>query len=426
MKHPLNSSVTTGIIQSSLSPTYSFNDYQVKYPQVVTDALCKIYDECNKAFGSLVKANREWPTDYRYCYQNGNPINWIVQIDMCGLPSELLDELAIMKIEEVQTILKRRIFEMENNWALYQLLSKACETDNQSTLYSKETKLMMQDLRTKHSLPIALLAVTKEKYVAMKAAEFGKGSEDSISDEEVLHLSGFDAFFGPDEFLQHLSSNGGKCGYLLYVRSSDPIEKLKRPETVVEHPLLSDSAIRRIIKEYSITFNVDNPAWQETDERRINDTKRYLPLMGMGFEVKDEASLMYLSEFSKYLEIAGIDSLLSINGTEKRIRAKPIQGTFGCYGHISGSLNDGNFRKKLRQNMRSRGSYILQPEHEAPQLVNEMDQHTYAYIDRVFIATVNGVSKWIGGHRECLSIDSHEVNSGRLHGNSHTIYAEIC
>ena len=59
-----------------------------------------------------------------------------------------------------------------------------------------------------------------------------------LPDDEVLRLSGFNALWGPQQFLDHLVEHGGECAYLLYVRSSDPIQKLRRPEECIEHPLL--------------------------------------------------------------------------------------------------------------------------------------------------------------------------------------------
>lgn len=80
----------------------------------------------------------------------------------------------------------------------------------------------------------------------------------------MLRLSGFDAFWGPQQFLDHLG----------------------------------DKNLRRIIKANSLTFNIDNPEWGVGDPRRINDTKRYLPAVGTAFEIHER---VFTSTFEQHL-----------------------------------------------------------------------------------------------------------------------------
>ena len=66
---------------------------------------------------------------------------------------------------------------------------------------------------------------------------------------------------------------------MLYVRSSDPTSKLKNPNEVVS-TMLDDPEMRQIVKRDSITLNIDAPEMEF--DRRISDTKEYMPALGMG------------------------------------------------------------------------------------------------------------------------------------------------
>lgn len=399
--------VTRSDIQSSLTPSYQFKGIRVKYPTAVVAALIALYEEYNRAFAPLVAANREWGADYHYSLGTDAPINWIVQIDMLGLTNQFLEAAALSNEVSVRDVLRSQIFEIENSWALYQLLGRVCDRDGEPSFYARRTRALQDSIRRRFGKPIALLAVTEQKYGAMRATEFGKSEGEPLPDAEVQELSGFDVFFGPEEFRRQLRSDHGHCRYLLYVRASDPVEKLKNPGVVVKHPLLGDAAMRQVIKCNSITFNVDDPAWAIGDPRRINDTKRYMPLMRMAHEIADEEGLGSLPFHPARV-----------------LRAKPVQGTYGCYGHVTGTVADAKFRKGIRRGTRDRGPYLVQPEHEAPTFLNTFDVREYAYIDRVFIGMMDG-PEWLGGFRECLPSDSEEAKAGRLHGNKETVFAEI-
>ena len=409
-------------IRSSLIPSFAFPGLRILYPEVVVMALVALYEEYNRAFGPLVEANCEWGTDYQYCLGSEGPVNFAVQIDMIGLDDEFLQKAANMPVEEICEIFRRQIFEIENSLALYHLLDRICDRDGKRSFYSRRTRAMLESLRGRFSKPIALLAVTHQKHVAMRATEFGKMEGEPLSDAEVFELSGFNKLFGPEEFREHVTTNGGVPQYLLYVRASDPVEKLKRPDIRVEHPLLEDPEMRRIIKQFAITLNVDNPAWPIGDLRRINDTKEYMPPMGMAFKIVGEAGL-YSAEFAKYLRSVGVDPESVAKG-QRALRAKPAQGTYGCYGHERGPITEGEFRRRVRYGIRQRGSYLVQPEHCAPVVLNTWDGREYAYIDRVFFGMLDS-PQFLGGFREFLPADSQEAKAGRLHGNRDTIFAEI-
>jgi hypothetical protein len=261
-----------------------------------------------------------------------------------------------------------------------------------------------------------------------------------------LELTGFDTIFHPSDFKAHVEERNGECDYLLYVRSSDPVSKLRKPGEMVNQPLLSDPVMRRIIKAYSLTFNVDNP--DETNvTRRINDTKAYMPPMGMAYAAATESDLFspecyaqmqkgtavdqvngqrLHSDFEAHLRSCGIDPQLVAAG-EVLIRAKPMQGTYGCYGHHALSLT-GKAKKRhaLRADMRNRGSYIVQPEMVTPCICDPQTGVTYGYIDRNF-ATIepDGTPVFMGGFRSLLPMVSQEAQKGRFHGNQETVWAPI-
>lgn len=431
-------------IASSMGPFLSVPAYKIHYPEVVVRALTQLYAEYNEAFRPLVQANREWDTDYRYCMTgSGAPFNGWTQVDMVGLPQEFLSTAPNYSESEIREVLRGRIFEIENSLAMYQLLERIFSERGADTQWSTRFRASLDDLRKRHGKPVALLAVTDEKYVAMKETEFGKSANDALTPNEVLQLSGFDHFFGPNDFLEHVNARHGNCDYLLFVRSSDPVDKLRKPEFAVEQPLLGDPRIRRIIKAHALTFNVDAPDMEPN--ARINDTKEYMLTMGMAYRAETQDDILtpefttYLAQGKTYADYTGerlsayladylnaqaIDTEKVASG-DAALRGKPMKGTYGCYGHVTGTLRDGKFRNQLRTNMRKRGSYVIQPEMEAPVIVNASDGRAYTYIDRNFFSTNGHEYQFIGGLRSFMPVDSPEAQRGRNHGNNSTVWAEI-
>ncbi len=399
-------------IQSSLCPFLTFQDYQAVYPEVLCLALCNLYAEYNRSFASLVRANHEWDTDYQYCAQDGQPANCCVQVDVAGLDEATLVKIGGMSEPSVREMLRRRIFEIENSIAMYQILGRCFPggIDYMSVL---------DDLRNRFKKPIALLAVTDEKYEAMRSIEFGKTCDQVLTAEEIRERTGFDAFWGPAEFLRHLSINNHECRYLLYVRSSDPVAKLRNPEVSVLHPLLGRSDVRRVIKANAITFNIDAPGMEFG--RRINDTKEYLFPMGMGFPVYSVSDLDS-KEFMEYCQSVGVDAQ---NIKTTGFRAKPAKGTYGCYGHMVGVPGDGEFLRELRGSIRQRGPYVFQKEVQTPIVTNSCDGQSFTYIDRVFLGMVGGQARFLGGLRNFMPLSTNEAKNARVHGNSLAVYCKI-
>lgn len=410
----LGSIVERGDIKSSLGPFRTLPNYQTVYPDTVIEALRDLYREYNQAFTPLVAKNQEWNTDYRYCFLDGVPVNWIVQIDMAGLDEEFLQKAANMYMEEVREIFRRQIFEIENSIAVYNLLGELFPRSGQDSFFKTRFRAVLDDLRRRFGRPIALLAVTDEKYHAMKASEFGKCYGEQLADEEIFDLSGFDRFFGPNEFRRHVE-NGSVCEYLLYARTSDPVSKLRDPESSVVHPLLGDSRVRQIIRENALTLNVDAPKMEYA--RRINDTKEYMPSMGMAFQIANMEKLRS-PEFEAFIHAQGFDKPKAV-----MLRCKPAKGAYGCYGHVARIIRDGS--NALAKGLNQRGDYVVQPEMPTPVITNVTDGTTYTFIDRNFFGMLNGRPEFLGGVRNLMPLNNTEAQKGRIHGNSSAVYAEI-
>ena len=300
-----------------------FPDYTVIYPKVVLEALKKLYKEYNQAFKPLIEANREFPTDYGYCVGNGGPVNYFVQIDMLGLPSKFLDSVNTLSPETVYKTLRDGIFEIENSLAVYQFLQNLFPRKERDSFFKESFRASLDDIRRIYNMPIALLAVTDQKYEEMRQFEFGKANGEILTDKEVMEFSGFDCLLGPKEFKAHVEANHGKCHYLLYSRTSDPLEKLKKPDFEIYHPLLSNPIFRKIIKAYSLTINIDDPSANYAS--KINDTKEYMPAMNMGYVVSSQEDI-FSKDFIDYLMKEGSNIFDKVNIRIIRLNTKLYVG----------------------------------------------------------------------------------------------------
>jgi len=111
---------------------------------------------------------------------------------------------------------------------------------------------------------------------------------------------------------------------------------------------------------------------------------------------------------------------------ERRLRAKPLQGTYGCYGHHTLSITESKRRAALRADMKQRGSYVLQPELTTPVVHDPESGVTYGFIDRNFVTVdTAGHLSFMGGFRSLLPVRSAEAQKGRFHGNEETIWAPV-
>jgi hypothetical protein len=411
-------------IDSTLRPFHCTPTYRVRYPKCVITALFELYKEYNAAFRPLVEANREWATDYRYCIANGAPCNWMAQVDMVALPPTFLAEAETMEHDLLIEILRAAVFEFENSIAMYQMLEKITRTRDQSSKFRFNYRELLDGLRNKHNRPIALLAVTEQKYEAMLGSEFGKINGARPKPSEIPKLTGFDAFMGPADFAKHVEDMRGGCKFLLFSRTSDPTTVLKDPHTHVDHPLLGNEKLRRIIKAHTITMCVDAPGMAYG--ARINDTKGYMESIGMGVSadfITDLDDPAFLDRLSTICRIPRGD----VEAKTALLRAKPMKGTYGCYGHVQGRLLSAcSEQGELRRNWQRRGGqYIFQREIPSVVIADLQSGQRFNAIDRNFLGMVNGEPRFIGGVRSLMPIDSFEANEHRNHGNAKTVMAEV-
>lgn len=427
-------------IRSSMGPFHTLPEYKTNYSPTVVDALGSMYRKYNAAFGPIVEANREWDTDYQYAMvgPGGSPVSFFVQVDMVGLPTPFLDQAARSNPAAVEDAIRNGTFEIDNSLAMYQLLGKLFPRDGQPSRFQETLRAGLDEIRERTGKPIALLAVTEEKAAAMRTTEFGKEPGEPLTDEEVFQMTGFDKFFGPKEFAEHVRENGGDSAYVLYARTSEPVAKLRKPNTTVSSPLLEDPDMRRVIKANAITFNVDDPTWGPEDPRTINDTKKYMAELGLAYaatvpeavfttqNLKGGRSTTTVSdELAEFLVARGVDPL-DVDSNTVRLRAKPLNASYGCYGHASGTLDDKDFRGGVRKGMKERGPYVIQPEITTPTLVDEGTGETYVFIDRNFMTLdAKGKPVFMGGFRSLIPTDHEEAKSGRIHGNGATRWAEV-
>ena len=189
-------------IRSSLAPFWVAPEYKITYPDGLLRALTRLYVEYNEAFSPLVAINREWESDYRYIAdRHGRVLNVAVQIDMAAADSEFLRAAGTLPEDDLLPELRKRIFEIDNSLAMYQLLERLFTPNG--------WRAALDSLRKQLSRPIAVLAVTEQKYQDMLASEFGRKAGDILTDDEVLRLFGFDAFWGPRQFLDQLAGHRG-------------------------------------------------------------------------------------------------------------------------------------------------------------------------------------------------------------------------
>lgn len=429
----LGPEVLVSDIPSIEGPFNTFPEYEIVYPPVVIEALGNLYAEYNEAFRKLVEANKENDDDYKYILdKNGCPINLFVQIDMVALDESFLEKIRDVPEPVLREVLRRRIFEFENSLAMTPLLERVVADSEENMYFKREFRTSLEKIRNEHGKKVAVLAVTDAKYRAIMQSEFGSEGE-AISDDKINEISGFDTVMSPTMFKEYMEKLGeNESEYLFIVRSSDPIDKLKNPKLPTPETLLSNPMYRKFIKQYSLTFNIDDPEWGNTDPRRINDTKGYQESMYMAYTISDIDDLRSQG-FLQFLMGQGIigasdiidPDILRDKINALHLRAKPSGGTYGCYGHCRGALGDKKFRENLRSELNSRGSYVVQPEMIIPTIVDNKTGKSFKVIDRNFLTFVNGKPVFMQGYRTMMPIDSTEAKKGRIHGAGEARWARV-
>lgn len=390
-------------INSIFGPYEISRNQFVRLPKPIISSIGNLLHQYVDASQALIPRNRESdPRAYQYCRMpNGQSSDPFFQIDSVALSQNLIDELSQSSPDTATEVLRKTIFEFEPSMAMYQLSQLVAADGGMYTQFREHLDI----IRHRHQKPIALLAPTHEKYQSMLATEFGLPTNHGLTNEQlnnfVQQVSGFDALLGPDQFQLMLEMNPHELDYLLYVRPSDPIKKLKNPNAQIEQPLLGDPEIRKLIRQHAINICIDNPNWGPQDPRKIKDSKAALTLVNMAMRVRSRSDLDRIEPMPDQL-----------------MRAKPRADVFGAYGQMTINLNNPKHQEKLLKAIGKRGPYVLQEE-MAPLAV--IDQHTmkpYLAMDRNFFSMVNGAPEFMGGIRILVPADSTEAKNGRLHGGN--------
>ena len=396
-------------LHSALGPFLFAPEYVTTVPLPVVNAIGELVEMNTDTFAHFVSRNTEGD---RLAYQHTvvpqrGMVEPFFQVDMVAINQQLLTDAPLLEPSEIVQQLKQTIFEFEPNLAMYELI----QTFGGAGALGRNFRADLDILRQRHGKPIAILAPTKEKFAAVLFTEFGVHDSQEVSPETLRQIvqesSGFDTVLGPDDFINHLNERNGDCDFLLYVRPSDPVAKLKDPTTTVDEPLLGDDQIRMIIRRNAITLIIDNPEWGMTDPRRIKDSKVALPLLGMGQSIRTANHLHLLDSGSGLL------------------RAKPRAGVFGAYGQkIIDGKNEAH-RAWLGEKIQKRGPYIVQPEMEPTMIVDPATAERFLAMDRMFFSMVSGRSTFMGGIRILIPVESSNARNGRLHGSDDMISAPI-
>ena len=355
----LGETIQRSEIPSCLGPFNTKAQYHIEMPAKVLKALMEITKEYNSLFSKLVEENLETENAYQYAFDKETQeyINYVFQIDMRALPQDFLITLDSYDLPVIKEVLKRSVFEFEDSLAMLNLLRQQFEINGES-IFRTNLDSVFDSIRDQHSRPIALLATTEEKLSSILACELGVENLSDVSDQTVRSVLGYDTLIGPKEY-QSLLKEGREKDYLLYVRSSSPVRNLRNPKLEKPKTILDLPEVRRSVLEQSITLNLGI----------LNDTKRSLLDYGLGLMVSDDnyQELINSTQVQELCESYGISE-------ELKVRVKPLDETFGCYGHHSmqiDQLSSGKKARSLKKDLKNRGEYILQPEIPSNQIIDE-------------------------------------------------------
>lgn len=451
-----------------------FNRFPEKifYPPKVVEAFRIILDRYTDSFDQIVKTRQAQEDGDCYLPANfdGRYFNFGFQIDLVGLPPQLLDELNTRTLEEIVMVLVDRIYEIENSLAMYGLMrgifSQNPARYSSENFFGVNFNRAVETWEQHHGIPLVLGAVTEEKYKAMLLSEFGEDNEGVLTTEKIKELSGFSGFWGPRE-LERRIKDGSIENVAIYARTSYPPQWQKKPSLRLEIPLTENPETLDAIRSRAVTFNVDNqrevnwyldnldqleliydhvrdrgnfflqyrwkPDGSIYNPNFLNDTKEALVRMGLGYPFGNVDSIIQEvvvsvggRQIKTYRLNPVVSSALGIP-PDALIRAKPLLLHYGCYGHVRGPLTDGDVRSELKRNLAMRGPYMLQGEKPPTVIINESDDRKYQIIHRVFFAYDPRKQRYqfVGGLLNALPDDSEEVRRGRIHGNKNAVWGLI-
>lgn len=400
-------------IPSKLGPFMVKNQHCVEMPVNITKALLEITHEYNTAFSRVVEQNLEIPEAYQYAFdkETSEYINLVFQIDMRALPIDFLITLDHYEIPVIKEVLKRSVFEFEDSLAMLNLLRMQFETNGVSH-FRDGLDRTFDSLRSTYCKGIALLATTQAKLDSILACELGVDDLSEVNDQTVRQVLGYDKLIGPEEYLRMLDSKAAQ-DYLLYVRSSSPVANLKDPRIEVPATILDDQAIRHEVLKNCITLNLG----------ALNDTKIAMLDMGLGVEI----SSANLAQVLENREIHELCNEYGLNLDDPRLRLKPRDGVFGCYGHHTmnlSNLGSGKRKKKIVKDLKERGEYIVQP--ELPSTQFSSNGETLNAIHRNFVGYNMQIHRYeaIEGVLAMMPVDPN-ARITTVHGSASSSYSPV-
>lgn len=363
----------------------------------LVESLAAIYQEFQDKF-KLPKEAREFDTDYQYSLAKGTAMP-AVQIDMAALSPDEIQAALKMSTTERHDFLIGKIFEIEGSIAAYGMLSNLFNQTAAKNINSSDWgvnwRKMIDSYRTTYQKPVVLLAASQEKYESMLGYEFGLTAEQIAAGlhptpEQVKLITGFDDYWGPAAYQNYVEQLPAWTGQnlpaehpLLYVRASNPVEKMKDPSFELKDSILDNPKLRQLIRAFSLTTNIDNPSAPFSSH--VNDTKSYMSAMNLAFEVNLEdpdvklwisnqtnsngsGSLKLMGKNKDNTFILRLRDFLVSRGIDPEgdfyLRAKPMVDVFGGYGQLKLKFQSGRPGKMniLEREMLQRGPYVLQPE----------------------------------------------------------------
>lgn len=410
-----------------------------EYPENVKLALAEIYTEYVQEYQELVRLSwNKYPESINKEWKLVIPF---VQIDMVYLPEKFLEAVKDYAPWLIKEVLKPFIFEIESSVAYYDLLSKIWTNSWERLWWFAEWfREQLDKIRGITGKKISLLVTSPIKYESIKELEFGVTQWEIPDVTMIREKSGFDSILWPNEFIKYFRRRVSDT--LFYVRASNDASELKSWGTDVLENLLQNEEYRTFIRNHSITTNIDEPG----STFSINDTKKYMKNMGLGFffdsieSIISEEALGYINlwkdfskftgefyteELKKYLFAIWVDESIIKKG-ELTFRCKPVEWSYGAYGHVRLRIQDAKSRRKLRDAMIWKWQYILQVEHKAPLLVNIHNSREYRWIDRIFMSmNRDGKVKFMQWFTNIIPADNDEARKNNIHWSRVTEYWTI-
>ena len=406
---------------------YTYPESVVKFPKRLLDAFSRFLVRYNRAFQLLAETNKEHESDYQYCFANGNFINRFVQVDFRTPTQSFLSRVDLLSDEELDEWVESNVFEAENNLARLPLLVGMFRRDQPESYFGKRYGLALDNIRNKFGMPIALVAVTEEKYVNILREEFGiqdATPETRLSHDFVRAISGYDMVIGPKE-AEELIRSGEMNNILVYGRTSPPLSALRNTELLkdLHVPLLDNPENRRILRAQSLTPNFD--PYTADPNAILNDTKAYQEALGIAFPVRtlDDLSLTHTME---YLHRRRIEPE---HYSMHELRLKPNL-RYGGYDHIRevpiGFPLPAELAREIEEALKY-GTHYAQVEVYPTRVRNRRNGELYRTIERGFFAIDGDKPEdvhFLGSFGDMLLEDSVEAQKNTIHGQNDARWRE--